>query len=31
VSQIQDGQIQFVYPPELATSQFKAKGEWPKK
>jgi branched-chain amino acid transport system substrate-binding protein len=31
VSQIQDGQIQFVWPPELATSQYKAKGEWPKK
>jgi branched-chain amino acid transport system substrate-binding protein len=30
VSQIQDGQIQFVHPPEVATSQFKPKGAWPK-
>jgi branched-chain amino acid transport system substrate-binding protein len=30
VSQIQDGQIHFVWPPEIATSKFKPKGAWAK-
>jgi branched-chain amino acid transport system substrate-binding protein len=30
ISQIQNGQIHFLWPPEIATSEFKPKGAWPK-
>jgi len=30
VTQIQNGQIHFVWPPEIATSEFRPKGAWPK-